>query len=214
MSSNQEDLVLLERIAAGALAEKNLIEKYYDRIWFYLRKKLDHSAQADEVRQWVVSELLERARAGKIKIQSSFSSFLYGFCWNQRCKFLREIIGDRRVLDHIDAPAPDGNRPLELPADEPSSPFAENELPDAKNVVMKLFRQLEPAEQEVLTDYWFNGITSKEVGKKYGMSDMSVRQLALRVKKMLREQALSAFKKMGHNLDYFNTAKLGGKRKK
>ncbi|GEM_PF-2820579 len=214
MSAKQEDLVLLERVAAGALAEKNLIEKYYGRIWLYLRKQLDHNDQADEVRERVVSELLEVARAGKIKIKSSFSSFLYGFCWNQCCKFLREIIGDRRVLDRIDAPVSGGSRPFELPADDDSSPFAENELPDAKDVVMKLFRQLKPFEQEVLTDYWFNGMTSKEAGEKHGVSAESVRQLALRVRRLLREQALSAFKKIGHNLDYFNTDKLGRKRKK
>ena len=196
LTTDQEDLGLLSAIAQGdKRARAKLVDKYRDRIWFYLRKNLDQSGEADEICQEVFAEILEQAHSGSIKIYSTFSQYLYGVAWNKRCKLLREKIRERTRIEHIDgAGAGRADSAWAEPELEPM--LEEKEFETQLKTVVKLFKQLPEFEQQVLHDYWMLGMSSKAAGEKHGISDALVRQLASRARKRIRKQAQRAFKRI------------------
>lgn len=197
MTSNEQDIDLLRRIhEKDKHAEKELAEKYRDRIQLYFINKRLPKADLEDLVQEVMLIILQQAQVGAIGLlQSNFRKYCLGICRNKFCEYLRNKYKGKSLI-HLDhSPASD------LPANdfaisEEISIFDEDDERRRMDIIVRLFEELQPSEQDALRDYWINEMSSKAVGKKYQMSDMALRKLASRARKRVHEQALAAFKKL------------------
>lgn len=197
MNSNEQDVDLLRRIHENDKhAEKELTEKYRERIHLYFFNKRLPKADLEDLVQEVMLIILQQAQIGAIGLlQSNFRNYCLGICRNKFCEYLRNKYKDQSLI-HLDhSPASD------LPANdfanaEEISILDEGDERIRMDTLMRLFKELQPSEQNALWDYWINEMSSKAVGKKYQMSDMALRKLASRARKRVHEQALAAFKKL------------------
>ncbi len=171
---------LVKRIQAGEEdLFANLYERYFDRVYGYLRLMLRDSHEAEDATQQVfikVLEALPRYRQGR----EPFRAWLFTIARNYSVQKLRKS----RRLEVTDPGKLDRSRDRDAP-DEPA-PWVLGWISDKD--LMLFLERLPLAQRQVLVLRFMLGMSAREIGDVLGRSEVDVRGLQHRALAFLRER--------------------------
>ncbi|HZJ62892.1 MAG TPA: sigma-70 family RNA polymerase sigma factor [Kofleriaceae bacterium] len=172
--SEVDDHELLKRWQGGdAAAGELLVERYFDRIYWFFQSKLD--AEADELVQSTFLACL--AAKDRFRGESSFRTFLYGIARNQLFAALR---GRGRAAEHID---------LEQSsiADLVSTPRTRLERNQEYERLVGQLRRLPVEQQTLLELHYWGDVGISELAQIFEAPEVTIRSRLHRARNALRE---------------------------
>lgn len=154
---------------------EELYERFFTPVFRYILLRVKNRAEAEDLAQTVFMKAYQANPPGKAGQQLSLNYFF--------------TIARNTVIDHW-------RKKKDLVVDDPEAEF--ESIPDTENpehdamsgeaaaAVRKALDQVSPSEQEVLILRFMNELSTKEIAKLLGKTEVAVRQLQSRGLKVLR----------------------------
>ena len=156
-------------------AFEEVYKTYYTPLYRYIYSRVKNTDEAEDLTQTVFIKVWN-ALPNWNESHTSPLSFFFTVAKNSMIDFFRkasnrEIVSDELILKHVD---------LNTESDKDSNA---NEL---KEVLEKLIIQLSEEQQEIITLYYTNDFTYKEIASITGKREDAIRQIHSRAIKKLR----------------------------
>ena len=166
-----EKLLVLQCQVGDRAAFEQLFEIYQGRLTYYVRRLIDDQAQAEDITQ--ASWLQVYRKIGKLKNPESFSTWLYRIARNEVYRRFRRMKKELELNEQ------------QLPADtvEPEDDFAAV----AAEKVHAGLEKLKPAYREVLTLYFLENMSYKQIAEVVGCNLGTIRSRIFNAKAALRK---------------------------
>lgn len=164
--------------AGDASAGEELFERYFDGLYRFFANKVAHGID-DLVQETFLAcaENRERVRDG-----SSFRAFVYGVAWRRLCRKWRDEYAQ-------DAPM---NLSRQSVADLGPSPSTGLRANEEQTALLNALWSI-PAELQMVVElFYWEGLTSLEIGDAMGIPDGTARSRLRRAREQLREQMTKA----------------------
>ncbi len=167
----------------AALGE--LIERYRDRLYAYLRRLAGDAARADDMFQdtWV-----KVARnIGAYREESKFSAWLFSVAHNTAMDALRRRRPDSVSLD-AESAVEDGRPLSEVFASAEPGPEASYQASESRRAINAALAELSPEQREVFLLRHYSGMSFREIAEALGVPIGTVLARASRAAAKLREK--------------------------
>lgn len=158
--SDEELMQMLQRGDASALG--TLFERHSDRVWSYVSKRLPKQA-AEDLFQDCFVKLIEKKDSWK---GQPFLMWLYVVLRNLVTDFHRSHQVEKKYLDRLE------------PADEP--------IRDREDF-QELVKNMSPETSKLLTEFFKEGWSYKELAARYEQTEVSIRKRMSRAMSLLKK---------------------------
>ena len=164
--------------AGDAAAGEALFERYFDGLYRFFASKVGHGID-DLVQETFLAcaENRERVRDG-----SSFRAFIYGVAWRRLCRKWRDEYSGRAPL----------NLSRQSVADLGPSPSTGLRADEEQAALLDALRQIPAELQTVVELFYWEGLTSAEIGAVMSIPDGTARSRLRRAREQLRELLATA----------------------
>lgn len=179
MEPAQDKIIFLNLKTGDSLAFHALYKKYFQPLYLFALKFVDEDIAKDLVQDCFYDLWQNRQ---KVEITSSLSAYLFTIIRNRCYKNLKK--GQQKLEQ-------DNNFGMRLKQEELQF-FVNSEKSifefDIKDRIGKVMQQLPEKCAEVFTESRFNGLTNKEIAKKFNISVKAVEKHISRALKIFREE--------------------------
>ncbi len=166
-----DDLYLIKKIRGGNYnAFGLLINKYQNYVYAILRQLLKSNEDAEEAYQDTFMKVYRSLESYNEK--AKFSSWLYRIAYNTGLDYLKKKKRTTELIDNIENQG-DGHHNGQ-------------ETRDLKRILRKLVRQLPQEEAVIITLFYFEENTVKEIAEITGISESNIKTKLFRARKKMR----------------------------
>jgi len=173
--SNTQDLVVLARTEAGALAE--LYEMTYDRVFRFCVVRIGDRTQAEDIVSEVYLDVARQIHRFRGTTEQDFRNWLFAIAANKANSFLRRYLRRTHLLqcsaDRLARPIPD------CPGTYPGLDWP---------VLHQAILELRPVHQTIVALRFFEDMDFESIGRIVGMRPNAVRVALHRILKRLRRR--------------------------
>jgi RNA polymerase sigma-70 factor (ECF subfamily) len=176
MIGNQhDDHELVERFQAGdMLAFDNIYKKYNQKLFRFAYYILKSREDAENIVQEVFVKVWENR--DKIKLHSSFSSYIFTITHNATIDLIREKLKDNKFKDHLLS--------LQEPFENPVQ--ADMEFAETQNQAQEAIAKLTERQRQIYLMHREEGFTYHEIADKLSISVKTVENHMVAALKILR----------------------------
>lgn len=185
-----EDAKLVQQIKAGdPAAEKRLFEKYRERIFYYVSRKVKPRQDREDITITALSEAILAAKEDRIENPRALSSFLYRIAANKINSYFRQIYGK---IEHVSLENGGENWGKNLRHEDPD-PFAMVIQAEDVRLLRQAYKNLHEQERQIVFLHYYRQWRYHEIAEFLSFSYLEpktadgVRQTAKRLREKLQK---------------------------
>ena len=173
----QDDIRLIQETLRGnQLAFRSLVEQYQDFVFSITLKILKNREEAEEAAQ---DAFVKAYRAlGGFEQRSKFATWLYQIAW-------RTAIDRYRARPAASQPIDEGQGHLQV-KDGSANPFRQLQQQHTSAVIREALAEMNPEDASLLTLYYLNEQSVKEISKVTGLTVSNVKVKLFRLRTALK----------------------------
>ncbi len=164
---------------AHALDESALVERFWERIRLFARRRLATDSEGEDVAQETVRRVLEALRQGRLQAPGALPAFVFETARNICRQRHRSAAREGRAFHRM--------RPWQSSTDSNPDPLADMLSEKRQGVVRNALGQLVDEDRELLRMSYFQALDTAEVGRRLGITSGAVRVRRFRALHRLRE---------------------------
>lgn len=182
MTTDEHLILEFQRGSREAFAE--LFARYRDPLCGFFRRRLDHSASAEELAQETFIAVLNGVT--RYEPRATFRSYLYGIAMKQLAAERRkEHTRHRHTAGMPGASHPDSQSTSAAPATDPPDPATER--PEELHWVRRALTQLDEGDREILMLREYEGLRYEEIAALLRVPLNTVRSRLFRARMALKD---------------------------
>jgi RNA polymerase sigma-70 factor (ECF subfamily) len=168
-----------EQAPAPVLDEGALVERYWERVRLFARRRLPTAAEAEDVAQETIRRVLEALRQGRLRAPEALPGFVFetarNVCRHRQRAFAREGRAYGRLRWWLSA------------AQSDADPLADMLSRGERGEVRTALGRLEDGDREILRMSYYQALDTAEVARRLGATPGAIRVRRYRALHRLRE---------------------------